>query len=85
MIVPIVDYVESKIIKKIEVELIQYNINTSAICNVNFLDNQDNKTSSVLVYIDGDDFNVNWNSDSDLINIVLGKLGLTKLPENQNP
>ena len=82
MIVPIVDYVESKIVRKIEIECINYNINTSAICNVNYLDASGSKISSVLVYIDGDDFNVNWTTDSDLVNIVLGKLGLVKLPES---
>jgi hypothetical protein len=80
--ISIIDFVESKIIKSVEIELIQYNINTSAVCNVNFLDNQDNKTSSLLVYIDGDDFNTNWVNDSDLISIVLSKLGLVPLPSN---
>lgn len=78
-IVPIVDYVDSKIIKKIELELIQYNINSDAVCNVNFLDVSGNKINSVLVSITDEDFTTNWVNDSDLIDIVLRKLGLTKL------
>ena len=82
MIVNILDFVESKIVKKVEIELIQYNINTNAVCNVNFLDVSGTKISSVLVYIDGDDFNSRWVNDSDLISIVLSKLGLVPLPSN---
>lgn len=79
MIIPITDYVQANICKKVEIEVIQYNLNVSATCNVNFLDDKDNKLSSVLVYIDGDDFNVNWSSDEDLVRIVLTKLGLVPL------
>ena len=78
MIIPITDYVQANVCKKIEVEVIQYNLNVSATCNVNFLDDKDNKISSILVYIDNEDFSVNWNSDEDLINIVCRKLSLVK-------
>ena len=62
---------------KVEIEIIQYTLNISAICNVNFLDIDGKKISSVLVAVDGQDFETNWNTDEDLINIVLRKLGLT--------
>ena len=80
MIVSVQNFVKSSICAKVEIEVINYNINTSATCNVNFMDSQDNKISSVLVYIDGEDFNTNWSSDDDLINIVLNKIGITKEP-----
>lgn len=67
---------------KVEIEIIQYILNTSAICNVNFMDSTDKKISSVLVAVDGQDFETNWNTDDDLINIVLNKLGLSKLSFN---
>ena len=76
MIVPIVDTIQSKIVRFLEVELVQYNINQNAVCNVNYLDASGLKFSSVLVSIEGDDFNTNWTTDQDLINIVLSKLGL---------
>ena len=72
------DYIQSSVAKKIEIELIQYNLNSSAVCNVNFLDSKDNKISSVLVYIEGSEFTDEWVSDSDLVNIVCRKLGLTQ-------
>lgn len=76
MIVSVQDFVQSKIVKKVEIEVVSYNLNTSALCNVNFMDSQDNKISSVLVYVDGSDFLERWSSDDDLINIVLEKIGL---------
>ena len=75
-IVNIEDYIQSSIAIKIEIELIQYTLNSSAVCNVNFLDSKDNKISSVLVYIEGSEFTDEWNTDSDLVNIVCRKLGL---------
>lgn len=79
MIVSIQDFVQSKIIKKIEIEVVSYSINTSALCNVNFLDSSDKIVSNALVSIDGEDFSTNWTTDQDLINIVLSKLGLVPL------
>ena len=79
-IVNIEDYVQSTVCKKIEIEVIQYTLNTSAVCNVNFLDIKQNKISSVLVYIEGSEFTDEWNTDSDLVNIVCRKLGLTQQP-----
>ena len=76
--VNIEDYIQSSVAKKIEIELIQYNLNSSAVCNVNFLDSKDNKISSVLVYIEGTEFSTEWVDDSNLINIVCRKLGLTQ-------
>ena len=76
MIVNVQDYVQSKIVKKVEIEVINYSLNTSCLCNVNFMDSNDNKISSVIVYIDGIDFNERWITDDDLINIVLEKIGL---------
>ena len=72
------DYVQSTVCKKVEIEVIQYTLNTSAVCNVNFLDSKDNKISSVLVYIEGSEFSTEWVDDSNLINIVCRKLGLTQ-------
>ena len=77
-IVNIEDYVQSTVCKKVEIEVIQYTLNTSAVCNVNFLDSKDNKISSVLVYIEGSEFSTEWVDDSNLINIVCRKLGLTQ-------
>ena len=76
--VNIEDYIQSSVAKKIEIEVIQYTLNTSAVCNINFLDSKDNKISSVLVYIENSDFTDEWVSDSDLVNIVCRKLGLTQ-------
>lgn len=63
---------------KVEIEVIQYTLNISALCNVNFIDSEEKKISSVLVAVDGQDFETNWNTDDDLINIVLNKLGLSR-------
>lgn len=77
--VNIEDYIQSSVAKKIEIEVIQYTLNTSAVCNINFLDSKDNKISSVLVYIEGSEFTDEWSSDLDLINIVCKKLGIIPL------
>ena len=79
MIINVQDSVQSKIVKKIEIEVINYTLNTSCLCNVNFMDSTDNKISSVLVYVDGDQFNIEWVSDDNLIDIVLRKVGLSRL------
>jgi hypothetical protein len=63
---------------KVEFEIVQYVINKMAVVNCNFLDSEDKRISSVLVYISGSDFNDLWVSDDDLINICLNKLGLTR-------
>ena len=63
--------------------MINYNIITSATCNVNFMDSSDNKISSVLVYVDGEDFMTNWSTDDDLVNIVLGKLEMIKVSNGE--
>ena len=76
MIIAVQDYIQSKIVKKVEIEVVNYTLNTSCLCNVNFLDNQDNKISNTLVYVDGSDFLERWNTDDNLISIVLDKLGL---------
>jgi hypothetical protein len=44
------------------------------------MDNDNKVISSVIVYIDGEEFNTQWNTDEDLVNIVLAKLGLTRAP-----
>lgn len=79
MIIPILDAIQSKIIKKLEIEVVSYNLYTSALINVNYLDVNDEKISNVLVNVDGNEFNIEWNSDQDLINIVCRKLGFTPL------
>lgn len=80
MIIPITDFVQSTIVKKIELELVQYNLNTSAVCNVNYLDNENKKIDSVLVTIEGNEFSTEWVNDEDLINIVCRKLGFVVIP-----
>jgi hypothetical protein len=77
-----IDIKEYTIIKnssKIEIEIINYTLNFSAVVNVNFLDINDKVISSTLVYIDGDNFNNNWSSDNDLINIVMNKIGVSPI------
>jgi hypothetical protein len=80
--IPIQEFTISKSSLKIEIEIINYNLNSNAVVNVNFLDAEDKAITSTLVYIDGDNFNVNWSTDQDLIQIILNKLGLT--PANSN-
>jgi hypothetical protein len=80
MIINVEDFVQSKIIKRVEIEVVNYTLNTSCLCNVNFMDSTDNKISSVLVYVDGDEFNIEWVSDDNLIDIILRKVGLNRLP-----
>lgn len=80
--IPIQEYTISKSSLKIEIEIINYTINSNAVAKVSFLDAEDKAISSVIVYIDGDEFNVNWSTDADLIQIILNKLGLT--PANSN-
>lgn len=77
-IIDIVKYDITQSAVKIEIEIIQYILNEYAMCNVNFLDIDKKKISSVLVSINGDDFQTNWTTDDDLINIVLNKLGLLR-------
>ena len=81
MIVSVQDYVQSKNVKKVEIEVVNYTLNTSCLCNVNFMDSQDNKISNILVYVDGTDFLERWSTDDDLINIVLEKIGLSKISD----
>jgi hypothetical protein len=78
--IPIQEYTISKSSLKIEIEIINYTINSNAVARVNFLDAEDKAISSVIVYIDGEEFNTQWNTDEDLVNIVLAKLGLTRAP-----
>lgn len=80
--IPIQEYTISKSSLKVEIEIINYTINSNAVAKVSFLDAEDKAISSVIVYIDGDEFNVNWSTDADLIQIILNKLGLT--PANSN-
>jgi hypothetical protein len=79
-IIDIEQFTISKSSSKIEIEIINYTINSNAVARVNFLDADDKTISSVIVYIDGDEFNIQWNTDEDLVNIVLAKLGLTRAP-----
>lgn len=82
--IPIQEYTISKSSSKIEIEIINYTINSNAVARVNFLDADDKTISSVIVYIDGEEFNTQWNTDEDLVNIVLAKLGLTPASSNVN-
>lgn len=70
----------STVIEQVEIELIQYEINSFAVANVTFYDKNKNIYKQEIVRIDGDDFNVNWNSDDDFINIVLSKINFEKVP-----
>lgn len=79
-IIDIQEYTISNSSSKIEIEIINYTINSNAVAKVSFLDADDKAISSVIVYIDGDEFNIQWNTDADLVNIVLAKLGLTRAP-----
>ena len=76
MIVNIEDYVQSTVCKKIEIEVIQYNLNSSAVVNVNFLDIDGKKLNSALVTVDGNEFSTEWVNDEDLVRIVCRKLNL---------
>jgi hypothetical protein len=72
----------STVIEQVEIELIQYEINSFAVANVTFYDTNGTVYKQEIVRIDGDDFNVNWNSDDDFINIVLSKLNIEKIPDS---
>ena len=76
--IDIKEYTIIKTSSKIEIEIINYTLNFSAVVKVSFLDAENKAISSVLVYVSGTEFNIEWNTDDDLINIVLAKLGLTK-------
>lgn len=78
--IPIQEYTISKSSLKIEIEIINYTINSNAVAKVSFLDAEDKAISSVIVYITDDDFNVNWVDDNTLIDIIINKLGLTRAP-----
>lgn len=78
--IPIQEFTISKSSLKIEIEIINYTINSNAVARVNFLDAEDKAISSVVVYITDDDFNVNWIDDNTLIDIIINKLGLTRAP-----
>lgn len=70
----------STVIEQVEIELIQYEINSFAVANVTFYDKNKTIYKQEIVRIDGDDFNVNWISDDDFINIVLSKINFEKVP-----
>jgi hypothetical protein len=78
--IPIQEFTISKSSLKIEIEIINYTINSNAVARVNFLDAEDKSISNVIVYITDDDFNVNWIDDNTLIDIIINKLGLTRAP-----
>jgi hypothetical protein len=77
-IVDIKEYIITNSSSKVEIEIINYTLNSNAVVKVSFLDAENKAISSVLVYVSGSEFNIEWNTDDDLINIVLAKLGLTK-------
>ena len=77
-IVDIKEYIITNSSSKVEIEIINYTLNSNAVVKVSFLDAENKAISSVLVYVSGTEFNIEWNTDDDLINIVLAKLGLTK-------
>lgn len=79
-IIDIQEYTISNSSSKIEIEIINYTINSNAVARVNFLDGEGKVISNVMVWIDGEEFNTQWNTDEDLVNIVLAKLGLTRAP-----
>lgn len=77
-IVDIKNYIITNSSSKVEIEIINYTLNSNAVVKVSFLDAENKAISSVLVYVSGTEFNIEWNTDDDIINIVLAKLGLTK-------
>lgn len=78
-IVDINQYIITNSSSKVEIEIINYTLNSNAVAKVSFLDADNKVISSVLVYVSGTDFNIEWNTDDDLINIVLAKLGLSRV------
>jgi hypothetical protein len=80
-----VDVVEksySTTIKQVEIELVQYEIGNFATAYVTFYNTENKVDKQELVKIDGDDFNVNWVTDDDFIEIVLSKLNIEKIPNS---
>ena len=45
------------------------------------MDSQDNKISNILVYVEGSDFLERWSTDDDLVDIILEKIGLSKMSD----
>lgn len=80
--IQIQEYTISNSSSKIEIEIINYTINSNAVARVNFLDAEGKAISNVIVYIDGEEFNTQWNTDADLIQIILNKLELTPASSN---
>jgi hypothetical protein len=78
MIIDIKQYDILQSALKVQIEIIQYNINVSAVVNVNFLDIEGKRISNVLCYVDGTDFSDAWITDDNLIDICLNKLGLSR-------
>jgi hypothetical protein len=69
----------SQVAHKVEIDVVQYSLNNFAVCSVIYYDNAGTKVDSELVMIDGDEFNNEWITDDDLVNIVLRKCSISRL------
>lgn len=84
MIFNVKDDFQSKVVKKIEIEVVNYTLNSSCWRYVNFMNSKDNKISNILVYIDRSDFLERWFTDEDLINKVIEQIVLSKITGRSN-
>jgi hypothetical protein len=57
----------------LQLRLLEYRLFEYAVIHVNFLDEIGNSIHDLQVLIEGDDFNLRWNTDQDLIEMVLEK------------
>lgn len=78
-VIDIKHYIISNISTKVEIEIIQYALNSSDIARVNFNYSEGKSISYVMVWIEGDDFN-KWTTDGSMVDIILTKLGLIRAP-----
>jgi hypothetical protein len=74
-----IDRIEYKnICEKIKIQVVEYKMFESACCQVSFLDAEQNYIRVEHVWIKDDDFNFYWNTDEDLIDLVMKKVNVFK-------
>jgi hypothetical protein len=74
-----IDVIEYKnTCEKIKIQVVDYKMFESACCQVSFLDAEENYLRVEHVWIKDDDFNLYWNTDEDLIDLVMKKVNVHK-------
>lgn len=75
MLIPVQDITFTQLIQQIEIELLNYTFNERATFGVHLLDENGKSMKIYYIIIEGDDFNVRWVTDDDLVRIICDKLG----------